>query len=221
MIQHRHIAIALAVFLVVGTAAPFTGTVAAQEDDGPLGDILGMVGQADENASGLDRAKSVVSSVRAASSGLFERLSYRVKGSDSTAEKRADEFQTYYNDHNASFEDYTNSRTTASTSHDVVALNFTMNDETATRYLVTDVNSSTNDYENSTVVSSTNRTVDQWVTLEGVAADSTPDEAQRFHENYVAEDRDIDGALVSRLGAKYKGHVAGSYEYLPDSIEED
>lgn len=221
----RLVSIMLAALLVASAAA--TPLAAADENSGPFGDVLSTAGNnADDNATfGLSTARTVISTVTASLSGLRDRVAYGAKAvvadedAQPSASEQAREVQSFYNTNNESFEAYVNNRTDASTDSDVIELRFTLNGETETKYLVADV--SDGSYTNSQIVNSTDRTVDHWVELDGLAAADAPDDLEAFHDDYVAEDEDITQAYLSKMAAKYKGFVSGSFEFLPDEDGDD
>jgi hypothetical protein len=233
------VGVVLAVVVVTGALTGALTAPALAQSDGddefdPLGTLL-----SDESKSDNDTDTEVVSavwdrftadpvkatttaagSIRASVSGWWAQVRYD-PDARATASDRATDLQAYVNEYNESFLAYINARTNASTNYDVIRVNVTLNDETATKYLVADVNATTNDYEHLRMVNETNRTVDQWVTLHGIAADEAPADLEQFHEDYVATDTDLtdDPALAVELQEKYDGHVAGSFGPLPSTLE--
>jgi len=78
-------------------------------------------------------------------------------------------------------------------------------DSTATRYVHAPVVD--NSYDSLNVSSSTNKTVDYTVTLEGFAADNLNDELDWFKTNYVDEGRDVDKSLKGEWGRTFQKDV--------------
>lgn len=198
--------------------ASVTGPAAAQSDES-VWDSMGetVCNPAADGVSTLDCITAANSNILSiAERGQYKVATSSVLGSpDTKADEYATEVADTYNANNESIENYTNSRFDGDASeHNVIELEFEASDETSTRYLVADVDSEDN-FTNSQVVNSTDRTADHTVTFHDFAAADASDELQRFVDEYVTEDRNIDPALVNRLGNRYGGDVDLPEELRP------
>jgi ribosomal protein S6 len=211
--QHSLRAAALAALLVLATvgAAPlavadhdesdassvFDGVVSVEEDDSA------------DNSSMLDGVRRAASRIAGAASGTLARLTDR--GTDQTASEAADSAQAEFNSHNATIQSYINARASASTDANVLELTFEIDDKTATRYVVADVNTSDGTYENASMVSSTNREVDESCSLEEQAADNAATEIETFVEEFASEGEDMSASYQGRMASQYAGEVDCSF----------
>lgn len=194
---HSRLLVALVVLVATVGATP---AAAQTDDEGVLDGVL----TADEEASKLD-------AVRAVAQGLQQRVlgTLGAVGDDTTASDAADDAQAAFNERRAAFTEYANARTDASTDADVLELEFALNDETDTRYVVADVNGS--DYENVSMTESTDQTVDETCRLEDGAARNAAAEIEQFDETFVSEDRDVTRSYLLSLGTEYAGNVDCSF----------
>lgn len=191
--------------LAAGVATP----VAAQ-DSGILDDF-----QSEEESSTAGMALAAID-------GITDRVSYWAGGINPLADdpdpetavsNDAAELRSVVTNNSSVIEAYANDRFAGNASEwNVIEITHERDEATTTHYLVADVNASTGDFENVSMAASTNRTVDQSLVLEDYLSDQAAAEMSHFIENYAAEDKDITGEYISRLGSKYKGH----YE-LPDA----
>lgn len=157
----------------------------------------------DEDDSLLPSVDAIV----AGAQGLADRVSDVVDRSepmaaDEAGQQAADEL----NANNATFEDYLNNRTTATTGYDVIEVTFEIGDTTDTRYIVSDVENET--YTNVQMVNSTDRTVDETITLREEAAENADKEIDFFANNYASEQRGVDDTYIAHLSSRY-GSIFG------------
>lgn len=186
--------------------------VAAQESS-----IWDSFDAEDDDISVLER----VSIANAEIMATLDKLQYRAasvttdeSGAD-RADRYANDFTDTYAEHNETLESYANSRFSGNASeYDVIALEFAAADETTTRYLVADANDSTGNFSNSEIVNTTDRSVDYTVGFEEYAAKNAASELEYFATEYAAEDKDIDRALLTRMGKRYAGDID-----LPEEVE--
>lgn len=125
--------------------------------------------------------------------------------SDTTAEQAASDWQSTVNSNNETIESWVNGRGNASTSADVVAIQFQIDDTSETVYAVATVNNST--YENGHITMETDRSVDHNCTLEGNAARNAASETETFVDEYAKPDKNLTDAYKSRLVGRYGGNV--------------
>lgn len=196
--SHR---LAVALVVVLAATASVPGAATAQEEDSFLDGVF-------DGEDDLDWSATAVAVV----SGALDRAENAISGvrSDATATSAADDAQQAFNNNASSSQSYVNKRSNASTDADVLALTFVVDDEETTRYLVADVNT-TDDYENASMVTSTNRTIDEECTLEGAAARNAAEEFAAFHQQFVTESRDPTSGYLKSLGIEYGGKVDCSF----------
>lgn len=132
---------------------------------------------------------------------------------DRDATEAATDFKQEYNTHSGELETWANDRVDADTAADVLELTFEIDGEESTVFLVADVNGT--DYENTSVVDSTNRSVDETCTLEDDAARNAADELDHVENEYVDEDRDIPSGYLGRLAGRYDGDVDCTFDLNP------
>jgi len=206
-------------------ASPIDGLFGADDsddDDGLLPDII----------PGEDDSATVVGYA----SGWLDRAMYSLESRFGSSEETvsASEVATSLSDdlntHADAYEAYLNEFTGASTAYDSIRYRVMLDGETATRYIVANVTdvggeSAYQDLRavNGTTYDGLNRTVDESMTLCGIAAANAADDLRKFREEYVATNTSIreDPSLLAELRARNTGDVAGTIEMLPDSCGED
>lgn len=186
--------------LVVASAVP-APAVASHEDETEslLNDVVSSDGDRLDAMMGM-------------AAGMYQRTQhfFAARGDDESPSQHADNLKSTFNSNSASIQTYVNDRTDASTGSDVLKLTLTEGDEgSATVYLVADVNGS--NYENSSIVDSTARTVDEECTLEGAAARNADDELETFVSTFVETGDDASKRYKSELAAEYAGQISCSF----------
>jgi hypothetical protein len=202
---------ALALVLVLATITAGLGAAPVAADDG--GVLDGLLGDDDtETSDSDDGLLSQVSRAWDAVRGGVVGLQNRVVnfGDEQAASTTADELQAFINEHNATLQQYINTRTTASTSLDVVKVEINgARESRATRFLVADV--ADGNYTSGRMVASTDRTVDETITIDGQATAHAVDELKTVYDDYVSQDRDLDTRLLSRLTSQYRTDLTASF----------
>lgn len=163
----------------------------------------------------------VIESIRTVTSWLDAAIGWGVGHVESLLDEPADrdavqaaaDLAAEYNDSSGDIEAWANARVDATTSADVLELTFEVDGETATRYLVADVEG--DDYANTSVVPSTNRSVDESCTLEDDAARNAADELAAFEDQFVDPDEDVSSRFLGRLDSRYDGQVDCSFNLNP------
>lgn len=209
MIRHNRTTIALVVIVMLATVTA-TAPVTAQEEDGD--DVLDGL---------LDTAESSWSSIGAFVSGIQNRVGHLVNSPDDvTGEDIEADVRSYYNSHSGEFEGYVNQRVSATTSFDTLKITYDYEDESATHYLIADVNGS--DYENSSIVTTLpdNRSVDEECTIEGAAAANAEDELREFRGDFIADNETVTTDYLIQKRVEYGG-VAGRGGQVTCSFMED
>ncbi|WP_049980257.1 hypothetical protein [Halolamina rubra] len=192
----------LVVALLVVTAAIGAGSmgVAAQSDDGAFFD--GLI--ADDDDQGI--LEEVGIWVAGATSGA-SRTYAAYLGDGANASTYAEEFTTAFNEHNASLEAFASERLTADTNHDVFAVHFHDREEgNVTRYVVSDVENGS--WTNARVLTpaefdTTNRSADQWVSLDWYQSRAAGDELETFVEDQAEPNEDLSPGDKAAYLAKY------------------
>lgn len=213
--MNRHLTIralvALAV-LVTGVTFAAVAPVAAQEEGSVLEGVF-----SDEESTTRQAAEAGWSAAKAFGDRVSYALSQQVPDSvkesipaldreETSSAEQASAVTTYYNGHNETLEAYVNSRSNISQDH-VVKVTWKLDGETATRYILAN---SSNDNVSTEMVESTDRTVDETVTVCGYAAASSYEEIKTFHDEYAEPDKDVDAEYLGRLRGRYGKDVDSS-----------
>lgn len=205
--------LAVAVLLVSSGAGVATAT--QTQEEASLFDQLTGVELSSSDATLGER----VDAVSTVAEKFVDRAMYRVgklTASDSSmdrAQQYASNTSAVFETHAAAIEPYVNERVSASvTDWDTIAIEFVVDDATATRYLLAD--ESSGEFTDLRMVNDTTRDVDGTLTIEEFAAEDAASELEYFATEYVAENRDVDMALLSRMQA-YSGAIE-----LPDGVRE-
>jgi len=192
----------LFVALLVVTAFVGAGSmgVAAQSDDGAFFD--GLI--ADDDDQGI--LEEVGIWVAGATSGA-SRTYAAYLGDEANATTYAEDFTTAFNEHNESLEAFASERLTADTNHDVFAVHFhDREDGNVTRYVVSDVDNGS--WTNARVLTptefdATNRTADQWVSLDWYQSRAAGDELETFVDEHAEPNEDLSPGDKAAYLAKY------------------
>ncbi|RDZ49522.1 hypothetical protein C5C07_20280 [Haloferax sp. Atlit-4N] len=124
---------------------------------------------------------------------------------DVTAAKAATSAEDYYNSRSDEFTAWMNTQSADSnvnlTETDTVQVNFTVNGETETRYLIGLVDGDR--LATTTVVRSTNRTVDHSVNLTGFAAADATNQLERIYEQSVRDNQPVTLAQQEAMRERY------------------
>ncbi len=128
-------------------------------------------------------------------------------GDEANATTYAEDFTNTFNEHNASLETFVSERLTADTNHDVFAVYFhDREDGNVTRYVVSDVENGS--WTNARVLTpaefdATNRTVDQWVSLDWYQSRAAGDELETFVDEHAEPNEDFSPGDKAAYLAKY------------------
>lgn len=199
MFRHRKwISIVVAVCLFVATASPglaATGATTAAPT---------CTADSENKDTGIEESTETIVE------GLLDQAAYVVTsatplGGEPDAAASAQWFQTAFNSRKQSFVAYANTRTSATKALDVVAIRFQQDGESESVYIVATVADS--QYETAHIVDSTQRPIDESVTVRGYAAANAANELAAFHDHYVITDKEPGTAYVTCLAVKYGGSV--------------
>lgn len=199
------------VLLVTGVTLSGVPLAAAQDDGGTfLSDALDRV--EDEDGDGWKIDDGAAASWSAAK-GWMDRKTWGIQHSSlnpfgdepPTAAERANATVEYFNSHDSGREVWINARLNASTSHDVVKTGWKIRDTTAVWYVTADVVNGS--YTNIRMVDSTDREVDDTITLCGYAAHNSKKELEYFHETYERPNESVDQSYLASMRGKYGPHV--------------
>ncbi len=189
--------------LLVVTAAIGAGSmgVAAQsDDDGAFFDDL----VADDDDDGLLKSAGVW--IAGATSGISRTIA-AYTGDENDAGAYAEDFETEFNENNESLEAFASERLTADTNHDVFVLHFSdREDGNVSRYVVSDVENGS--WTNARVLTpsefeTTNRTADQWISLDWYQSRNAGDELAEFVDDHAEPNEDLSAADKASYLAKY------------------
>lgn len=210
----------LLVALLVVVALPAgTGLARAQADDGGdsvLGDLL------DVEVSGLG---DTVDGFLGLVSGGLDRARAAVGGPNRTVATCQEDLMTEVNQHNATYLQELNDKTSPSSDRDVLQVRCIEDprrpwaDSEATSFYVV-ANVSNGEYVSGRAVESTDREVDHTVVLTGLAREQLADDLADYRERFIAGDETVDKAYQRRMTAKYAGSVYGTLGPLPSIPEE-
>ncbi len=199
----RRVLTSVGVVMLLLVASISGGVVAQTEDENSLFEQL--TGEDTDDTTLGDRVDAVTATL----DGYLERATYSASSVQATLNGTSDaeRAQTYatdatavYNANNQTIEEYTNKRVTATVSEwDTIAVEFTVGEATATRYLVSEEQNG--EFTHSEMVNDTTREVDRTLRLDEYAAESASEELSYFVEEYAAEDENVDASLVSRMQA--------------------
>ncbi|MEF8856880.1 MAG: hypothetical protein V5A16_05600 [Haloplanus sp.] len=207
-LTHTTLAVLLVVALVAGAAAPAAATHNDDSDDNSAFDAL-FGGEDDEG--GLATAASVANGVRGFVEGGVQRTRWKLPlfaPETSSAAESANATMAEFNDHSADYVAYANARNVSG--GEVVAITFEQNGETETIYLVANYNHSSDEYESAEMVADTDRSVDETVTLDDMAAENAPDELDRFHSEFAEPNEDVTPRYTGEMASKYRSDVSSS-----------
>ncbi len=196
-------ALVLATLLVVasvGGAAVAPAGVAAEDDDGSFFD--GLVDDDDDSM-----LASAGKWLAGGTSGFSRWYAKTFGESEGNATDHAKAFTTEFNRHNETIEAYANERVEADSDHDVFAVYFHDREgNNVTRYVV--ANASNGNWSNTRVLTpaefdETNRTQDQYVSLDWYQSRAAADELDTFVEEYAESNENLSKSYRAKLLAKY------------------
>lgn len=214
-------ALGLSLLLIAAALLAATAPVAAQSSgDDPLFD--GVLSNADENATTGQKVAKTMSDVSGSIARLQDTIAERFGFGDETAEQNA---TTYANDfdqavesNNKTIREYSNQRLSPGSEHEVFAVYFHDKDgNNVTRYVVTTV-SDGNWTDGPRVLtpsefSETNRSQDQWISLDWYASKHSADVTEEFVDEFASQDKDVTRtkrvSLVSKYGSGLKSSMWG------------
>ena len=174
--------------------------VAAQEDDGAFFDSL----VDDEDDDGfLASAGTFIAGV---TSGISRTYAAYV-GAEKNASSYASDFDREFNENNETIEEYANQRVAADADHDVFVVYFhDREDGNVSRYVVSEAQNG--NWSNSRVLTqsefeATNRTVDQWVSLDWYQSRAAGDEFEAFVDEHAEPNENLSAGDKAAYLAKY------------------
>lgn len=181
----------LVALLVVAAVAGAPMGVAAQADDSIVDDLL------DGEDDGF------VTSAYAYVNGQIDR--FLGHETDETAAEAAQQTQATFNGNASTTQTWVNNRTSASSAYDVLAFTFEIDGEAATIYLTS--NATAGGYRNTSMVDTTDRTVDETCTLEGYTAQQADTELATFVDDYADPGTNVSNSYLAGLAGEYGGDV--------------
>jgi hypothetical protein len=198
---------ALALLVVL---AGLTGAVAAQTDDGPIGDLVD-----DEDDEWLQERSEEFAFARGVAAGMASNALDRVPfvGDDEeppAATTVAADVERLLEGNESAIVTYADGRLDPATSYDTVEVTYDIEDDTATHYIV--ANATDTDWAGFKVVNSTTKTVDESCTLTENAAENAPEELATMLHEFIRPDEYPDSKYVGELTGTYAGQVNCSFE---------
>jgi hypothetical protein len=195
--------------LLAGAAAPAAANHDATTQDEGLADSL--FGTSDSNDTGLvGQAQRVASGLYGAASGTVDRALYEAPfgPEPDSAEANADDTMQAFNEHSSDFVAYANDRNVSG--GEVVQITFDQRDAEETIYLVAEYNQTSDQYDSAQMVNTTDRTVDETVTVSGMAADNAAEEIEAFHSEFVESNADVTTSWLAKQWAAYNEDLSSS-----------
>ena len=192
--------------LLAGAAAPAAANHDSTTQDEGLADSL--FGTSDSNdTSVLD----TVSAAIGVASGTLDRARYQYSPfgpEPDSAEANAEDTMQAFNENAGDFVAYANDRNVSG--GEVVQITFDQNDAEETIYLVAAYNQTSDSYESAAMVNTTDRSVDETVSVSGMAADNAADEIEAFHETFVDPNDDVTTSWLAKQWAAYNEDLSSS-----------
>ncbi|ELZ14409.1 hypothetical protein C478_07287 [Natrinema thermotolerans DSM 11552] len=222
----RLVAVGVALLLVsAGLFGVATTPVAADHQEGGITDGL-ITSESDNSSDGwlpgwVPDAPSM-DVTQAAASGWMDRVTHSTTsflglgGSGPSAEEVATNVADEYNNNSAAYESWADEHAGVYAGHDTVEITFKTGGDTATRYLTADIvtENGSETYANSSVVKSIpdDRTVDETVTVSGLAAENAASELETLRTEYIETGETIqrNDATVVKMWATYSGDIEAS-----------
>lgn len=194
MARPRYTSIALSAVLVFALTAGATAPAAADHDNSSS--VSDALQPSDDG---------IVAAVLGTIGGATDRASYVVFGpEDDAAENRDAAIQTF-NQYNESYISFANNRSIHE--GEVVQVDCVIDGETATGYIVSNYNDSSEAYESAKAVKSTDRSVDHQITLRKNACDNAADELEYFYDEFASQDKDVTRRYMAEMAGKYRGNI--------------
>lgn len=146
----------------------------------------------------------------------------RQTGELPSAEAKANATTTIFNDNSEIIVDYVNQRATFSEDHEVIRITFGLGDETTTRYIVGDVNTTTGNYSSAAMLTREeyesrgleDADVDEWLEPSGYATENAPNELQYFVNEFAEPNKDFAGSpREARAKSRYAGSIEKSFSW--------
>jgi hypothetical protein len=197
--------------LLAGAAIPAAANHDTTDSDASTTDALFGTTDGGEDAGVLTQLQAVRDGISGFAAGSLERARYQYspfRSAPDDAETSANEMMTAFNERTDSFVDYANARDVSG--GEVVAITFEQSGDSETVYLVADYNTTSEAYDSAAMVNSTDRAVDETVTVSGMAADNAADELVAFHDEFVEPGKDPSPKWLSEQWTKYNEDLESS-----------
>jgi hypothetical protein len=195
--------------LLAGAAAPTAANHDSTTQDEGLADSL--FGTSDSDDDGLvGQAQRVAGGLYGAATGGLDRALYESPfgPEPDSAEQNAEDTMQAFNERSESFVAYANDRNVSG--GEVVQITFDQADATETIYLVAEYNETSDAYDSAAMVNTTDRSVDETVTVSGMAADNAADEIEAFHSEFVEDNEDVTTSWLAKQWAAYNEDLESS-----------
>jgi hypothetical protein len=211
MTRLKPIAVATLVVLALlaGAAAPAAANHDTTDEDAGIADSL--FGTSDSDDGGLvDSAIQTAGAAFGVVSGQADRALYASPfgPEPDSAETNAEDTMQAFNDHSGDFVTYANDRNVSG--GEVVQITFDQADASETIYLVAAYNETSDSYESAEMVNTTDRSVDETVTVSGMAADNAASEIEAFQSEFVEDNEDVTTSWLASKWAAYNEDLSSS-----------
>jgi hypothetical protein len=202
------VAVLAVLALLAGAAAPAAANHDSTTQDAGIADSL--FGTSDSDGGVLDSAIQTAGAAYGVVSGQADRALYASPfgPEPDSAEANAEDTMQAFNDHSSDFVDYANGRNVSG--GEVVQITFDQADASETIYLVAAYNQTSDQYDSAQMVNSTDRTVDETVTVSGMAADNAASEIEAFHSEFVEDNDDVTTSWLAKQWAAYNEDLSSS-----------
>lgn len=208
--------LSVVVGLLVVTALPVGVATAQSDDDSVLDDVFGV------EVSGFG---DTVDGFLGLVSGMVDRGSAAISGPNRTVTDCRDDLMAEFNQHNQTYIDELNAKTSPSSDRDVLRVRCVedprrpwADTKAASFYVVGTV--SDGSYTSARAVETTDRTVDETVVVKGLAREQLADDLADHRERFIEGDETVTRGYQRRMVAKYGGDVYGTIDQLPSIPEE-
>jgi hypothetical protein len=198
--------------LLAGAAIPAAASHDTTDSDADSSVTDALFGTSDSDDDGLvgDITRTVGGGLGVAS-GTLDRVAYQYSPfgpEPDSAEQNAEETMQAFNERSESFVTYANDRNVSG--GEVVQITFDQADAEETIYLVAEYNQTSDAYESAEMVNTTDRTVDETVTVSGMAADNAAAEIEAFHSEFVEPNDDVTTSWLAKQWAAYNEDLESS-----------
>jgi hypothetical protein len=205
------VAVLAVLALLAGAAAPAAANHDTTNEDASTTDALFGTSDGGDEPGVLTQLQAVRDGISGYVAGSVERARYEYspfRDAPDDPTTSANETMTAFNERSGAFVDYANARNVSG--GEVVSITFEQGGDSETIYLVAEYNDTAGEYDSAKMVADTDRTVDETVTVSGMAADNADDELVAFHDTFVEDGADPSPRWLSEQWTKYNEDLESS-----------